>query len=99
MSLVGLVRHMADVEQGWFREVMAGQQVTAHFESEANRDGAWDDAVATPGCVDEAWRLWREEIAFAEQFVDEAAGHRPGQCQGRRIAGADVAAVGPRSHD
>jgi len=64
---------MADVEQGWFRQVMAGQKVTEHFESKENRDAAWDDAVATQECVDEAWRLWREEVAFAEKFVDEAA--------------------------
>jgi hypothetical protein len=63
---------MADVEQGWFRQVMAGQKVTEHFESKENRDAAWDDAVATQECVDEAWRLWREEVAFAEKFVDEA---------------------------
>jgi uncharacterized damage-inducible protein DinB len=72
MSLLGLIRHMADVEQGWFREVLAGQQVTAHFETEANRDAAWDDVVPTQDCVDEAWRLWREEVAFAEKFVDDA---------------------------
>ena len=72
MSLLGLVRHMADVERGWFREVMTGQDVTGHYESEANRDAAWDDAVADPDVIAKAWRLWREEIAFAEQFVAEA---------------------------
>jgi len=25
MSLLGLVRHLADVERGWFRRIMAGQ--------------------------------------------------------------------------
>jgi uncharacterized damage-inducible protein DinB len=73
MSLLGLIRHMADVEQGWFRQVMAGQQVTAHFETDEDREAAWEGAVPTQECVDEAWRLWREEVAFAEKFVDEAA--------------------------
>ena len=27
MSLLGLLRHMADVERYWFRQVMAGEQV------------------------------------------------------------------------
>jgi uncharacterized damage-inducible protein DinB len=72
MSLLGLVRHMADVERGWFREVMAGQDVTLHYESKANRDAAFDDAVADAELVAEAFRLWREEIAFAEQFVADA---------------------------
>jgi Protein of unknown function (DUF664) len=51
---------------------MAGQDVTGHDESEANRDAAWDDAVADPDVVADAWRLWRKEVAFAEQFVAEA---------------------------
>src|SRR5215831_3543444 len=33
MSLLGLVRHLADVEQGWFRYIMAGQDVPPHFSS------------------------------------------------------------------
>ena len=52
--------------------LMAGQDVTGHYESKANRDAAFDDAVADPEVIAEAWRLWREEIAFAEQFVAEA---------------------------
>ncbi|HEX8001396.1 MAG TPA: DinB family protein [Mycobacteriales bacterium] len=70
MSLLGLVRHLADVECGWFRRRLAGEDVPRPFSDETNVDGAWDDA--TPGGVDEAWRAWREEVAFAERF---AAGH------------------------
>jgi uncharacterized damage-inducible protein DinB len=33
LSLLGLVRHMADVERGWFRRVMAGQDAPPHFSS------------------------------------------------------------------
>jgi hypothetical protein len=31
MSLLGLVRHLADVERGWFRVRMAGQHTPPHF--------------------------------------------------------------------
>jgi uncharacterized damage-inducible protein DinB len=72
MSLLGLVRHMADVERGWFRRLMAGQVAPPHFSSDANPDGDFDDAVADPAVVAEAWSLWRDEIAFAERFVTEA---------------------------
>ena len=65
MSLLGLVRHMADVEQGWFREFVTGQQVTAHFDTDANRDAASDGAVATPECVEEAWQLLRQVVDCA----------------------------------
>jgi uncharacterized damage-inducible protein DinB len=72
MSLLGLVRHMADVERGWFRRVLAGQDAPSHFASAADRDGDFDNAVPDPEVVAEAWRVWRDEIAFAEQFVERA---------------------------
>ncbi|HWM39046.1 MAG TPA: DinB family protein [Streptomyces sp.] len=72
MSLLGLVRHMAGVEQSWFRRVLAGQDVQRHYRSEADRDGDFSGAVADPGVVAQAWETWRSEVAFAERFVDEA---------------------------
>src|SRR4051794_14889170 len=39
MSLLGLLRHMADVERNWFRRVMAGQQAPRLFSTDADRDG------------------------------------------------------------
>jgi hypothetical protein len=33
-------------------------------------DGGWAGAVADQAVVDDAWRAWREEVAFAEKFVD-----------------------------
>lgn len=69
MSLLGLVRHMADVERGWFRGRFAGQDVPKRYQSEAEPDGDFDGAVADETVVDEAWAVWREEVAFAEQFT------------------------------
>jgi uncharacterized damage-inducible protein DinB len=71
MSLLGLVRHMAEVERGWFRRRFAGQDAARRYQSEADPDGDFDGAVADPAVVDEAWAAWRAEIAFAEQFVRE----------------------------
>src|SRR5215831_19466609 len=39
MSLLGIVRHLAGVERGGFRVMMAGQDVPRLYTSEANRDG------------------------------------------------------------
>jgi uncharacterized damage-inducible protein DinB len=72
LSLLGLVRHMADVERSWFRVVMAGHAVPKHYVSPTNRDGDFDDAVADPAMVAEAFAAWREEGAFADRFVAEA---------------------------
>ena len=72
MSLLGLVRHMADVERNWFRRRMAKLDVPKLYQSEENPDGDFDGAVADPEVVAEAWRTWREEVTFAKTFVTEA---------------------------
>jgi hypothetical protein len=72
MSLLGLVRHLADQERRTFREMMAGQDVRPLFSSETDRDGDFDGAVADPGVVAHAWDAWRAEVDFANRFVAEA---------------------------
>jgi Protein of unknown function (DUF664) len=69
MSLLGLVRHLAEVERASFRRTMAGQDVPRLFCSETNRDGDFDGAVADPAVVTEAWDTWRAEVDFATRFV------------------------------
>jgi uncharacterized damage-inducible protein DinB len=69
MSLLGLIRHMADVERSWFRRVMAGEHAPRRFSSDDDREGAWTGAVADPAVVDHAWAAWENEVAFSEQFV------------------------------
>jgi uncharacterized damage-inducible protein DinB len=72
MSLLGLVRHLADVERNWFRRVMAGQDAPPFYWSDEVADADWADAVADPAVVAEAWQHWRDEVAFAERYVAEA---------------------------
>jgi len=69
MSLLGLIRHMADVERNWFRRVMAQADAPPRYWSDDEEDSDWLGAVADPAVVADAWRAWREEVAFAEQFV------------------------------
>jgi uncharacterized damage-inducible protein DinB len=71
MSLLGLLRHMAEVERGWFRRRFAGQDAPKRYQTETDPDGDFDGAVADPAVVDEAWAAWRDEVAFAEQFARE----------------------------
>ncbi|MEU1515475.1 DinB family protein [Streptomyces sp. NPDC005811] len=65
LSLLGLVRHMADVERGWFRTVLVGEDLGPLHYSEADPDGefhlteedTWEAAHAT----------WQTEIAEARR--------------------------------
>src|ERR1700689_3857234 len=66
MSLLGLVRHLAVVERGTFRVMMAGQDVPRLFGS---GDDDFDGAVPDPRVVAEAWDAWRAEGDFATRFV------------------------------
>jgi uncharacterized damage-inducible protein DinB len=72
MSLLGLVRHMADVERNWFRRVMAQTDAPPLYWSDDVPDADWLGAVADPAVVEQAWRDWREEVAFAEKFVADS---------------------------
>jgi hypothetical protein len=72
MSLLGLVRHLAEEERGTFRMMMAGQDVPRLFCSDTDRDGDFDGAVPDPQVIAEAWDAWRAEVDFATRFVAEA---------------------------
>ncbi|MET9603629.1 DinB family protein [Streptomyces sp. NPDC006512] len=74
LSLLGLVRHLADVERRWFRQVLAGEDVGPRFSSAADPDGDFEGVREGPGAVAEAWGAWREEVAFAERFTERAPG-------------------------
>jgi len=73
LSVLGIVRHLAEMERATFRVLMAGQDVPRLFCSDSDRDADFDGAVPDPQVVERAWAAWREEVAFAEQFVDGAA--------------------------
>ena len=69
MSLLGLVRHLADGERLTFRVMMAGQDVPRLYGA---GDADFDGAVPDPRVVAEAWEAWRAEVDFATRFVAEA---------------------------
>src|SRR3954470_3926030 len=72
MSLLGLVRHLAEVERYWFRVVMAGEAAAKLYSPDGQRDGDWLGAVVDDDVVAQAWSQWRAEVTLAEQLVDEA---------------------------
>ncbi|UQX88663.1 DinB family protein [Jatrophihabitans telluris] len=69
MSLLGMVRHMAEVERSWFRRVMDRQDAPPLYSTDAARDADWDGAVADEAVVAQAWQAWRDEVTFAEEYL------------------------------
>ena len=72
MSLLGIVRHLAEIERATFRVLMAAHDAPRLYCSETNRDGDFDGAVPDPRVVAEAWTAWRAEVDFATHFVAAA---------------------------
>jgi uncharacterized damage-inducible protein DinB len=69
LSLLGLVRHMAEVERGWFRRRVNGEEVAFLFSSEADPDGEFDLSQA------DAERDFAVYLAEVEAARQAAAGH------------------------
>jgi hypothetical protein len=72
LSLLGLVRHLAETEQSWFRRTLAGQDVPRLYRTADDEGRAFTGAAADPALVTQAWASWRAEVEFAEQFVAAA---------------------------
>jgi len=70
LSLLGLVRHMAAVEQSWFRRVMGHDLDLPRLYGKLDEpDADFDRAEPTQECVDEAFDALRREVAYAEEYV------------------------------
>jgi uncharacterized damage-inducible protein DinB len=61
MSLLGLVRHMGEVERNWFRRVMAGEAAPPRTYDDSNPDGDFDDVDDAD--VADDFAFWRSECA------------------------------------
>ncbi len=76
LSLLGLVRHMAEVEQSWFRLVMSGQPVPYHWPQGSREDADSGDGSAEFEVADadpqEAFEVWRAECARSRDFTAAA---------------------------
>ena len=85
MSLIGLVRHMTDVERSWFRRVAMGEgDDTAgpiHFVRGTNDDGDFDDA--SPATAEADLATWKREQIVVDEIIAgfddlDATRHRDG---------------------
>jgi hypothetical protein len=70
LSLLGLVRHLAEVERATFRVLLAGENAPKLFTSSESPDGDFDGAIADERVVAEAWEAWRTEVEFSTQYLE-----------------------------
>jgi uncharacterized damage-inducible protein DinB len=68
LSLLGLVRHLAEVERGWFDKVVGASRPGIYW-TEAEPDLDFDGASADAEVVSQAFADWQAEIEFAREVA------------------------------
>ncbi|MFC5180442.1 DinB family protein [Actinomadura harenae] len=66
LSLLGLVRHMAEVERGWFRHVVCGEESGSHWP---RVNGGMADFLVADADAEEAFAVWRAECENSRAIV------------------------------
>lgn len=65
LSLLGLVRHMAEVERTWFRRVIAGEEVPLLWSADGDFQAAYDASTSSRA---EAFAAWEAEVEHARRI-------------------------------
>lgn len=69
LSLLALVRHMAEVERTWFRRVIDAEDVPLVWSDEMDFQAAYD---ARESSRKEAFEAWHTEVAHSRRIEREA---------------------------
>ncbi|MEV4615865.1 DinB family protein [Kitasatospora sp. NPDC049258] len=69
LSLLGLVRHMAEVERTWFRRVINGESIPLVHSDREDFQVAYDASTATRA---EAFAAWQAEVEHSRRIEREA---------------------------
>ncbi|MFC4003605.1 DinB family protein [Prauserella oleivorans] len=69
LTLLGLVRHLAEVERTWFRRVVNGEDIPLVWSGRGDFQEAFDLSAATRS---EAFAAWEAEVAHARRIEREA---------------------------
>ncbi|MGC4839312.1 DinB family protein [Micromonospora vinacea] len=70
LSLLGLVRHLAEVERAWFRRVIDGEDIGLVWSETGDFQQAYDASSATRA---EAFAAWEREVEHARRIERAAA--------------------------
>jgi len=73
LSLLGLIRHMAEVERVWFRPLLAGEQMSGLWSAGAKLDPepAFEKAATADAAT--AFAAWRAECEHARRLAAAAS--------------------------
>jgi uncharacterized damage-inducible protein DinB len=79
LSLLGLVRHMAEVERAWFRRVFADSDAPMVWSDKIDFQAAYDASKSTRA---EAFTAWEAEVESSRRIERDAesldlAGYQP----------------------
>ncbi|MEH0844260.1 DinB family protein [Micromonospora sp. CPCC 205711] len=69
LTLLGLLRHLAEVERTWFRRVIAAEDVPLIWSETGDFQAAYDPAGSTGP---EAFEVWRREVEHSRRIEREA---------------------------
>ncbi|MFG3601264.1 DinB family protein [Micromonospora chersina] len=69
LSLLGLVRHMAEVERTWFRRVINAEDIPLIWSATGDFQEAYD---ASASSRPEAFEAWQREVEHARRIEREA---------------------------
>lgn len=70
LSLLALVRHMAEVERHWFRRVINGEDIPLIWSGSFDFQAAYDD---TGSSRSEAFAAWEAEVAHSRRIEADAS--------------------------
>jgi uncharacterized damage-inducible protein DinB len=79
LTLLGLVRHMAEVERTWFRRAIAGEDVPLVWSDEMDFQAAYDASSSTRSEAFSAWEAEVERSRHIEAAADslDVLGYQP----------------------
>ncbi|GAB2813270.1 DinB family protein [Streptomyces daliensis] len=68
LTLLGLVRHLTDVERHWFRRVFGGEDIPTLYYTDEDPDA--DFRVDGPGTAEETFAAWHREVALGRACAE-----------------------------
>lgn len=69
LTLLGLVRHLAEVERAWFRRVLAGEDVPLIYSPDGDYQAAYDASGDTRAA---AFAVWEAEVERSRRIERSA---------------------------
>ena len=96
LSLLGIVRHMAEVERNWFRPVLGGEEMRTIFAPDMDWEASFRDVDTAD--VKEAFAAWQAECDHARELVAAAFRTWRAECEHARTLTAAAPSLETRGY-